>query len=1152
MGNQPSHLGSEDIDVEADGNSVAGQSTPDRDRSNFLQSTKHDPENQGSPAPFFNPNSSQDFAFSSQVLQSASANRFVQPLRESIVTKFERPSSSPEPASIQPDPLRSYSPGFEAALPALDSASKSPKTKKRRRSKNKRSSLLSQDGPEDTMPPQNQEAETLPTYAPESSLGPTSTADLDEDDATTAPYVNGAAHASEADAEELRKIRKKERKERRRAKREAKADQLRSALLNSEPNFGDHQNSETQAEAQPAYLTTRDVKADHEEHEDQENHEDHEEPSEEPTYKAASAKKRKRSAQKNQTVTAPEVEDTVEEPHPTHDDVDAQSEDHHQLPTPDDEAHNAKDLHDASDAAAVASTTSPTVRKAQDSDKNPGKKRKHISESAGVEPDHESAEQDPAVADSPLRHRSTKKVRTKEPTAASTQSSRFGDFAQNLYSQRFGSQKTASSLPQSSQKRQSTEDSPSAARLERRAQDRATSPSAAHNIKHSPSAVHDNDDADAMDVDVAEGSGDEDRVDYDAQDEEAGSDDLGVGETHSTAEAEDEVAESDQDDLPKRAASGQIVVQDSQHAPSTAKSAKSKTLRQYGSKSSNGKKRLAKPSYLNREEEENAEALAELPSPTIAAASRKEKAKKPAAASSQTTLALGKPKLSSQMSGGTATTPSAVAEGKYRTKKARKVKDPSPMDETTGPFSQFELRNIDVAIQRWRTDHSMTQEEINDLVQKNPQKENSAEFWDHVQSAIPKRKRQKIINQCRRKYHNFVARGSWTQEQHEELVQVYAELGSKYRKIADRINRHPEDVRDRVRNYVVCGDKRKTDIWDKEEEERLIIIIEQALERIRVLKADPSNTAFSNTDQDDEELIDWDLVSQNMDRTRSRLQCRTKWKALRGAMEGGMIDGQAGRSMDDIIRDAREEVASMDSKDLYAIAKAIRDCGAKADSRIPWAKVKKASRSVSRWSRPALMIVWYRMRRTVPEWIAMRVPDLAGRLCSTYQETKEIPTLSEEDLNLRDEYREIEHKVSKIIGNNNKPKTPYLAIKSDEDGAEELEDEEDEADAEMDVAHDEAGPSASRIPARDSSLDLGLQESDAAQSADDNSGMPVRSKGKGKARTKLPTTSASKGQRKGKGKGRGKTTAESEDLDASSDTDADEATDIPARIALAP
>ncbi|OTA86903.1 hypothetical protein M434DRAFT_40409, partial [Hypoxylon sp. CO27-5] len=149
-------------------------------------------------------------------------------------------------------------------------------------------------------------------------------------------------------------------------------------------------------------------------------------------------------------------------------------------------------------------------------------------------------------------------------------------------------------------------------------------------------------------------------------------------------------------------------------------------------------------------------------------------------------------------------------------------------------------------------------------------------FWSRIVATCPNRGRQKVINQCRRKFHNFVARGTWTPEQQEELKKMYELHGNSFAVIGKLINRHPEDVRDRVRNYVVCGDNRRVQPWTFEEEDKLRSIITEAFEAIRAQRQKTGD----ESQEPEEDLIDWQMVSERMDRTRSRLQCIQKWKLM--------------------------------------------------------------------------------------------------------------------------------------------------------------------------------------------------------------------------------------------------------------------------------
>ncbi|KAK7923457.1 hypothetical protein PG985_007528 [Apiospora marii] len=714
----------------------------------------------------------------------------------------------------------------------------------------------------------------------------------------------------------------------------------------------------------------------------------------------------------------------------------------------------------------------------------------------------------------------------------------FADAAQDIYSQRYNE----------------AHSSPSEARLQRRSQSRADSAEAeqseddiAQHIKPEHVPESDEEETVPQTMDVDEDDDEENEVEEEQEDEELptsnhdteqdapetvaanndvedhlGSDDLGVAEPMDVDhESSDAAVDGNAEPTPasKDQASG---------------SASRQKLRQYGSRASTGRKRHAKAPFNATEtaEENNRQAFDELPaaSPAVTAAQRR-RARGNAARNEDDNEAAG---------------PSSTVKGKTdgglsrapHMKAPRKVHDPVKGQETTGPFSDFELRNIDRALKQWQEDHDLTDHARNELIHQNPQHAAAklayvGEMWDAIQAVVPQRKRQKIISQCRRRYHNFDARGAWTTEQHEELVELYQKHGPKYRKIADIINRFAEDVRDRVRNYVVCGDALKSAAWDVAEENKLREIIQRSLEQIRAVRGAPGSEENQGKEED---LIDWQGVSEGMNRSRSRLQCMNKWKKLKAAMDSednGDVDPN--ESMAQTINNAREEAMQISGHDLSRILKRVKDTGATSDGRIPWAKVH-AEGVGTKYSRPTLMVAWCRLH-------------IASTLRAKYREDGdlELPT----DIDLDDEYGELEHKISLML-NKNHNKTPkknaskkksasyqerrksaYLANNSDDYEEPGDDDAPEASDVDMGV-----GPSSAKIPA-----DREIEESDLGEAP-----VSTKTKGKGKAKQKVKQVRR-RSEKAPKGKGKGKALSQSVAVDEqSSDTDAEDAEDIPARI----
>ncbi|CRK19796.1 hypothetical protein BN1723_017809, partial [Verticillium longisporum] len=129
------------------------------------------------------------------------------------------------------------------------------------------------------------------------------------------------------------------------------------------------------------------------------------------------------------------------------------------------------------------------------------------------------------------------------------------------------------------------------------------------------------------------------------------------------------------------------------------------------------------------------------------------------------------------------------------------------------------------------------------------------------------------IDYCRKNFHNFKARGgNWTVEEDEDLAMLVEQHGKQWTKLSKELNRHPEDIRDRYRNYVICGQNLDRSGWTDDEERLLLRFVEEAREALRgPLRTRPI-----------ESTIDWQKISDEFGRSRSRLQCFTKWKRLQG------------------------------------------------------------------------------------------------------------------------------------------------------------------------------------------------------------------------------------------------------------------------------
>ncbi|QKD58706.2 uncharacterized protein FOBCDRAFT_230000 [Fusarium oxysporum Fo47] len=254
--------------------------------------------------------------------------------------------------------------------------------------------------------------------------------------------------------------------------------------------------------------------------------------------------------------------------------------------------------------------------------------------------------------------------------------------------------------------------------------------------------------------------------------------------------------------------------------------------------------------------------------------------------------------------------------------------------------------------------------------------------------------RQKIINITRKKFHNFVARGTWTSEQDAELRDLIEANGTKWSKIAGIINRHPEDLRDRYRNYIICGDSQRKDTWDEDEEGNLTQYVMEAMAAIDELRIiQPTRELLKKPY---EELIDWQNISERMGRTRSRLQCITKWRAMNIKTHGKdkLVSHAPDASISFRLEKARRQIAAMPEEERYRMIMAISGSSASVESKIPWQRlVDKQFRNS--WHRPTQMLLWRRLKQSVPESEQKTVRDSAQYLLNLYAQTGELPNVED-------------------------------------------------------------------------------------------------------------------------------------------------------------
>ena len=189
------------------------------------------------------------------------------------------------------------------------------------------------------------------------------------------------------------------------------------------------------------------------------------------------------------------------------------------------------------------------------------------------------------------------------------------------------------------------------------------------------------------------------------------------------------------------------------------------------------------------------------------------------------------------------------------------------LPDTTGKgprmFSAEEMSAVDHFVAGYCHLNKWTREDVCNRVWSNERKKDN--FWESLVRVLPYRSRASVYKHVRRIYHVFDVRAKWTEEDDALLKKLALTHEGKWKQIGEAMGRMPEDCRDRWRNYVKCGDNRTSNQWSQDEENALKQIVTDMFQQ-------SGNKEYAS--------INWTVVSERMNGTRSRIQCRYKWNKL--------------------------------------------------------------------------------------------------------------------------------------------------------------------------------------------------------------------------------------------------------------------------------
>ncbi|KAA6411433.1 MAG: hypothetical protein FRX48_04713 [Lasallia pustulata] len=334
-----------------------------------------------------------------------------------------------------------------------------------------------------------------------------------------------------------------------------------------------------------------------------------------------------------------------------------------------------------------------------------------------------------------------------------------------------------------------------------------------------------------------------------------------------------------------------------------------------------------------------------------------------------------------------------------------KVYDPSMTEiaEKGGMFTEMEAAKLKRFQETYCEDNDLTERQFNERIQSTARNDRTLKpFWTEVCDVLPYRTNHSIQRYCRRQFHNYAARGTWSKEEDEMLGRAVAEKGRSWKVVGEMIERMPEDCRDRYRNYHTGGARhQKQGEWTEREVSHLCKAVNECMQamaverrRAKELKYEGRDMPESDTDEEirETELINWGIVSETLQGTRSRLQCSYKWKRLKNddriqylKHEGRIrreikrIDSGKGPARNWRLGLSRRKAANMLPGDTYDFLQALADCGAFEERNIPWKSLgSKAFRAV--WSTSDRKAAWTVLKDEIAGSENMNYQDIVNRL----------------------------------------------------------------------------------------------------------------------------------------------------------------------------
>ena len=329
----------------------------------------------------------------------------------------------------------------------------------------------------------------------------------------------------------------------------------------------------------------------------------------------------------------------------------------------------------------------------------------------------------------------------------------------------------------------------------------------------------------------------------------------------------------------------------------------------------------------------------------------------------------------------------------------------SQIAQKGGMFTLREREKLDTLQDVYCKEHDITTWKFNEFIHA-PVRGNKevVELWDSIHELFPYRTRMSVSRFCRRRFHNFSARGVWTESEDEMLHNAVVAKGKSWKAVGALINRFPEDCRDRYRNYLVNAENRNRKEWTEAEVKNLcwavydcMLAMKAEARRAKEEKYQGRDMPESEPEDSDQErremkLINWQAVSNRMGESggsRSRLQCSFKWGKLKNTERDQYIreiravmkaqKKSEGHKPKWRLRKAIQNLRNMKPGDRHHFLQALLTCDVEKEENIHWRKLGDDDFR-AKWSTRDKKAAWETLKEGVPGSATANYRDVVQQL----------------------------------------------------------------------------------------------------------------------------------------------------------------------------